>query len=31
MIGINMEGPFISVAKKGAHEEKYIVPADIEL
>ena len=28
LIGINMEGPFLSVAKKGAHEERYIVPAD---
>lgn len=29
MIGINMEGPFISAAKKGAHEEKYVIPANL--
>lgn len=30
MIGINMEGPFISVAKKGAHIAEYVVPADFD-
>ncbi len=30
MIGINMEGPFLSVAKKGAHIAEYIVPANLE-
>ena len=30
MVGINMEGPFISVAKKGAHIAEYVVPADFE-
>lgn len=29
--GINMEGPFLSVAKKGAHIEEYIIPGDMEL
>lgn len=29
--GINMEGPFISPAKKGAQSEKYIKDPDIEL
>lgn len=29
LIGINMEGPFISVAKKGAHRAEYVIPADI--
>ena len=29
--GINMEGPFISHEKKGAQEEKYIIPPDTEL
>lgn len=28
--GINMEGPFIDPAKKGAHVEKYIVKPDVE-
>ncbi len=28
--GINMEGPFLSVAKKGAHKEECIIPADYE-
>ncbi|MGI5893075.1 MAG: N-acetylglucosamine-6-phosphate deacetylase [Candidatus Merdivicinus sp.] len=30
MIGINMEGPFISVAKKGAHIGEYVIPADFD-
>lgn len=29
--GINMEGPFISEAKKGAQDEKYIIPPDFGL
>ncbi len=29
--GINMEGPFLSVDKKGAHIEEYIIPGDMEL
>ena len=28
LLGINMEGPFISIAKKGAQNERYIHPAD---
>ncbi len=31
LAGINMEGPFLSVSKKGAHIEEYIIPGDIEL
>lgn len=31
LYGINMEGPFLSKEKKGAHVEEYIIPADIEL
>ncbi len=31
LVGINMEGPFISKAKKGAQNEAYIRPADMEL
>lgn len=31
LIGINMEGPFISVAKKGAHEAQYVIPADMDI
>lgn len=30
LIGINMEGPFLSVAKKGAHVAEYVIPADID-
>lgn len=26
--GINMEGPFLDVKKKGAHKEEYIIPSD---
>ena len=28
LVGINMEGPFISVAKKGAQNPNYIIPCD---
>lgn len=31
LIGINMEGPFISPVKKGAQDEKNIIPCDIEV
>lgn len=31
LIGINMEGPFISPAKKGAQDEKNIIPCDQEI
>ena len=31
LVGINMEGPFISCAKKGAQNEKYILPWSSEL
>ncbi len=31
LIGINMEGPFISRAKKGAQNPEYIRPCDVEL
>ncbi len=30
LIGINMEGPFISSAKKGAQDAKHILPCDAE-
>lgn len=28
LVGINMEGPFISTAKRGAQDAKYIIPCD---
>lgn len=31
LIGINMEGPFISIEKKGAHRAEYVIPADIDI
>ena len=31
LVGINMEGPFISKAKKGAQDERNIIPCDVEL
>lgn len=31
LLGINMEGPFISPAKKGAQDEKNILPCDVKL
>lgn len=30
LVGINMEGPFIDVKKKGAHLEEYIMEPDVE-
>ncbi len=29
--GINMEGPFLDPAKRGAHREEFIVPPDVDL
>ena len=31
LLGVNMEGPFISVEKKGAQKAEYIVPPDFSL
>lgn len=31
LIGFNMEGPFVSPVKKGAQNEKYIVPASADM
>lgn len=31
LIGINMEGPFISKEKRGAQDEKNLIPCDVEL
>lgn len=31
LLGLNMEGPFISPVKKGAQDEKNIVPCDVEI
>jgi N-acetylglucosamine-6-phosphate deacetylase len=31
LVGINMEGPFINPAKKGAQAEENIIPCDVEL
>lgn len=30
-VGINMEGPFISPAKKGAQDERNIIPCDVKV
>ncbi len=30
LIGINMEGPFLSAEKKGAHRAEYVIPANME-
>ncbi len=30
LAGINMEGPFLSIPKKGAHIEEYVIPGDFE-
>ena len=31
LVGVNMEGPFISPVKKGAQDEKNIVPCNVEI
>lgn len=31
LVGINMEGPFISKVKKGAQDERNIIPCDVEV
>jgi N-acetylglucosamine-6-phosphate deacetylase len=31
IVGINMEGPFLEASKKGAHDEKYLIPIDSKL
>lgn len=31
LVGINMEGPFISKVKKGAQDDHYIIPCDVPL
>ncbi len=31
LVGINMEGPFISVAKRGAQNEAHIIPCDVDV
>lgn len=31
LLGVNMEGPFISKHKKGAQDDTYIIPSDVEL
>ena len=31
LVGINMEGPFISKAKKGAQDERNIIPCDVDI
>lgn len=31
LVGLNMEGPFISKIKKGAQAEEYIIPCDAEI
>lgn len=31
LLGINMEGPFISIEKKGAQDERNIIPCDVHI
>lgn len=31
LLGVNMEGPFISKYKKGAQDDTYIIPSDVEI
>lgn len=31
LLGVNMEGPFISKHKKGAQDDTYIIPSDVEI
>ena len=31
LVGINMEGPFISKVKKGAQDERNIIPCNVEI
>lgn len=31
LVGVNMEGPFISRVKKGAQDERHIIPCDAEI
>lgn len=31
IVGINMEGPFLDPAKRGAHKEEYIISPDLDL
>ncbi len=31
LVGVNMEGPFISKVKKGAQDEKNIIPCDVSI
>lgn len=31
LLGVNMEGPFISKYKKGAQDDAYIIPGDLEI
>lgn len=31
LVGINMEGPFISKVKKGAQDDKHIIPCDVQI
>ncbi len=31
LVGIHLEGPFLSMEKRGAHNEKYIIPPNAEL